>query len=229
MPLLIRLNLDDRPGTLAQAASAIAECGGNILAMDVADYDLDNKTVTDDFVVDLPASGGDYLVEQLCQLPGCLVEFTRPTLLTELHRELEFMSNLVLGERPSLDLLASLVPAIVRCDWAAIIQVNDDAAFVSHASAHASRIRWTSLPWMPLVQAKTLDAGADWVPASWHSSDLAIAAAPMDRYTSVLACRTAGPRFLRLEVEQLAQAATLAGRLLPGVEMSYTFPTTVTG
>lgn len=212
MQILVRLILDDRPGALSHAAAAIADIGGNILGMDVVDHD--GTTVVDDFVVQLHDAKPAELAQLLASLPGTLVECVRVTPQTELHRELELISTLAAAERPSLDLLARLVPAIVRCDWAVVISSGNSAATITYASVHGPRIRWTSLPWLPLEKAMTLDANEDWVPSSLQSDALSLAAAPVNSETSVLACREEGPSFRPREVERLAQLGQLAGRLL---------------
>jgi len=213
--VLVRLILDDRPGALSHATAAIADVGGNILGMDLVDSD--ETTVVDDFVVQLDDAEPEALAQRLASLPGAVVECVRVTPQTELHRELELISTLAADPKPSLDLLARLVPGIIRCDWAVVVSSAGSAVAVTHASGHGPRIRWTSLPWLPLERAKTLDAAEDWVPPSWHSGTLSLAAAPVDAETSVLACRGAGPAFRPREVNRLAQLGRLAGRLLETV------------
>ncbi|MDQ1710437.1 MAG: hypothetical protein QOG49_1822 [Frankiaceae bacterium] len=47
-----RVELPDRPGRLAALTGAVADCGGNILALDV--QALDGTRVADELLVDLP-------------------------------------------------------------------------------------------------------------------------------------------------------------------------------
>jgi hypothetical protein len=217
--ILARLVLDDRPGALSRAAAAIADAGGDIVAMDVVDRD--HSTVTDDFVVELnpeDSGGPETMANRLSEVPGVVVECVRQTPLAELHRELELITTLAVDPRPSLDrldLLARLVPAIIRCDWAVVVSSAGSAVGITHASIRGPRIRWASLPWLPLRGATTIDPDEQWVPSAWHGETLALAAAPIDPRTSVLACRSGGPHFRPREVEQLGQLGALAGRLLP--------------
>ena len=180
--------------------------------MDVVEHD--GTTAVDDFVVELDETKSEELTQLLSTLPGIVVESVRVTPQTELHRELELISTLAGAARPSLDLLARLVPAIVRCDWAVVISSANSAPTITYASVHGPRIRWTSLPWLPLEGATTLDAAGDWAPSSLQSEKLSLAAAPVNSETSVLACREEGPSFRPREVERLAQLGRLAGRLL---------------
>jgi hypothetical protein len=218
--VLVRLVLEDRPGALSRAAAAIAEVGGDIVTMDVVDRN--DSTVTDDFVVELSPSSSANLegvANRLGEVPGVTVECLRPTPQTELHRELELITKLAVDSQLSLDrldLLARLIPAIIRCDWAAVLTSAGPAVGITHSSVSGPRIRWTNLPWLPLRGATTLDPDAPWVPSAWHGGGmLALAAAPIDARTSVLACRTGGPDFRPREVVELGQLGALAGRLLP--------------
>jgi hypothetical protein len=220
MRVLIRLVLEDRPGALSRAAAAIAEAGGDIVAMDVVDRN--HTTVTDDFVVELNPRGSvdlESVANRLSEVRGVVVECLRPTPQAELHRELELITELAVDSRLSLDrldLLARLIPAIIRCDWAAVLRSAGTAVGITHSSVSGPRIRWTNLPWLPLRGATTLDPDEPWVPSAWHGAGmLALAAAPIDSRTSVLACRSGGPDFRPREVVQLGQLGALAGRLFP--------------
>jgi hypothetical protein len=212
MQVLLRLILDDRPGSLAAATAAIAGIGGNIIAMDVVDRE--GSAVIDDFVIQLDDVDPTEIARALGDEPGISVDCVRVTPQVELHRELELISTLATSPRPSLDLLARLVPAIVLCDWAVIISSVGSGVAVTHASANGPRVRWTSLPWMPLSSPATLDANGTWVPSSLHAEHLSLCAAPIDLRTSVLACRFDGPSFRPPELARLARLGSLAGSLL---------------
>lgn len=220
MFVLVRLVLDDRPGALARAAGAIAEAGGDIVAMDVVDRD--GGSVTDDFVVELSSGGSgdlDALADRLNGVSGLVVECVRPTPEAELHRELELITTFAVDGIPSLDrldLLARLVPAIVYCDWAAVLTGTGSTVGITHSSGSGPRIRWTSLPWLPLSSATALEFDERWVPLGWQRGEtLALAAAPINRQTHVLVCRSSGPHFRTREVALLGQLGALAGRSLP--------------
>jgi hypothetical protein len=213
MQVLVRLILEDRPGSLSSATAAIARIGGNILAMDVVDRE--GTSVVDDFVIQLDDVDPAEITRALTGESGIVVDCVRVTPQVELHRELELISTLATSPRPSLELLARLVPAIVVCDWAVIISSAGSGVAITHASTNGPRVRWTSLPWMPLERATTLDADESWVPSSLHSEKLSLSAAPVDEHTCVLACRFEGPSFRRQEVERLARLGRLAGSLLP--------------
>jgi hypothetical protein len=218
--VLVRLVLEDRPGALARAAGAIAEVGGDIVAMDV--IDRENGSVTDDFVIEWSSGdSGDLaiLAQRLNEVSGAVVECVRPTPEAELHRELELITTFAVDSLPSLDrldLLARLIPAMLRCDWAAVLSCTGSTVGITHSSGSGPRIRWGSLPWLPLHGATTLDFDERWVPAGWQRGEmLALAAAPINPQTNVLVCRSSGPLFRPREVVQLGQLGALAGRLLP--------------
>ena len=215
MKALIRLVLDDRPGALAQAAAAIAQAGADIVAVDVVERD--GSQVVDDFIVELKDHAGislEPLANRLRREPGIVIDCLRPTPQAELHRELELLTRLAVDQKPSLDLLVRLIPAIVRCDWAVMISSAGIGVGVTHASIAGPRIRWTSLPWLPLSEAAAIDPDGQWVPWRWYSDGVAFGAAPIDSKTTILACRSDGPSFLKQEISHLGQLATLAGQLL---------------
>lgn len=220
MRVLVRLVLEDRPGALSRAAAAIAAVGGDIVTMDVVDRN--HSTVTDDFVVELGHGSPvdlEGMASRLGEEPGVVVECLRPTPRGELQSELELITRLASDSRLSLDrldLLARLTPAIIRCDWAAILTSSGSAVGITQSSLSGPRIRWTNLPWLPLGGPTTLDPHEPWVPSAWHGGgSLALGAAPIDPRTSVLACRNGGPDFRPREVVQLGQLGALAGRLWP--------------
>lgn len=213
MQVLVRVILDDRPGALSGATAAIAQAGGNILGMDVVERD--DHRVIDDFVVQFDEVDLNSITARLIANPNFEVDCVRVTPQVELHQELELISTLATSPRPSLELLARLVPAIIHCDWSVVISSAGSGVAITHASANGPRVRWTSLPWLPLHVATSLDVDDDWVPSSMYSDDISLAAAPVDATTSVLACRWDGPSFRPREVARLGQLARLAGRLLP--------------
>ena len=212
MLVLVRLILDDRPGALSTATAAIAASGGNILGLDVIERDA--NSVIDDFVVHFDEIDLEAIASSLSTNPDFVVDCVRMTPEVEFHQELELISTLATTPRPSLELLARLVPAIVHCDWAVVVSSAGSGTAVTHASANGPRIRWTTLPWMPMHVAASLDVSDDWVPSSIYSESLALAAAPIDSSTCVLACRWDGPTFRSREIVRLGQLARLAGRLL---------------
>ena len=209
----VRLILDDCPGALSHAAAGIADVGGNIVWLDVVEQD--GKTVVDDFVVELASTSRDELAQHLRSLSGVAVDCVRTAPDFDLHQEIELISSLASNPRPSLDLFARLVPAIVRCDWAVVISSVGPAHVITHTSANGPRIRWVSLPWIPIEKPVVFDKGEDWIPSAWHSDALGLLAAPIAGNTCVLTCRKMGPQFRPSEIERLTQLGQLAGRLLP--------------
>jgi hypothetical protein len=210
---LVRLILNDRPGALSAATAAIAQAGGNILGMDVVERDEDR--VIDDFVVQFDNVDPTSITALLAENSDFEVDCIRVTPQVELHQELELISTLATSPRPSLELLARLVPAMVHCDWSVVVSSAGSGVAITHASANGPRIRWTSLPWLPLHVATSLDVDDNWVPSSMYSDNLSLAAAPIDATTCILACRWVGPTFRPREIARLGQMARLAGRLLP--------------
>jgi hypothetical protein len=175
----------------------------------------DGSSVVDDFVVELASASRDELARHLRSLSGVAVDCVRAAPAFDLHQEIELFASLASDPRPSLDLFARLVPAIVRCDWAVVISSVGPAHVITHASANGPRIRWASLPWIPIEKPVVFDEEEDWIPSAWHSDAIALVAAPITDNTCVLACRETGPQFRPSEIERLTQLGQLAGRLLP--------------
>lgn len=213
MLAFVRLILDDRPGALSRAAAGIADVGGNIVWLDVVERE--RTTVVDDFIVELAETSLEGLADHLRALPDVVVDCVRVAPSFDLHQEIDLISSLASSPRPSLDLFARLVPAIVRCDWAVVISSVGPAHVIAHASAHGPRIRWANLSWIPIEKPVVFDASEEWIPSAWHTASLALVAAPIVEKTCVLACRKLGPSFRPSEIDRLTQLGELAGRLLP--------------
>lgn len=70
----VRIEMEDRPGSLAGVAEAIAGRGGNVVAIDV--QEVDDHHVCDELVVDLPDAVGE--AELAAALVGVGASTTRP-------------------------------------------------------------------------------------------------------------------------------------------------------
>lgn len=52
-PFRLRVELPDRPGALARVAGVIAECGGDVISVDI--HELDGDVAVDEIVVEVPS------------------------------------------------------------------------------------------------------------------------------------------------------------------------------
>jgi hypothetical protein len=211
---LLRVQLDDRPGSLGALAVALGSAGADILSLDVVDRGPGN--VIDDLVVDLPPGlMPDSLITAAETLNGVRVDSLRPhTGLLEAHRELELIDHIVAaGNRSAkLQTLADETPRVLRVGWCMVVRGSEFHRLAG--SGGAPETEPDSAPWLPITQAAALD-GTDWVPSVWQEMNTALVAAPLgDPYTAVLAGRPGGPAFRPAEVVRLAYLADIVATIL---------------
>ncbi len=217
---LLRVQLDDRPGSLGSLAVALGSVGADILSLDVVDRGP--GYAIDDLVVELPAGAmPDTLITAAETLNGVRVDSLRPhTGLLEAHRELELIDHIAAaGDRPAkLRVLADETPRVLRVGWCMVVRGPGGSAAEFHrltGSAGAPETEPDSAPWLPIAQAAALDGTADWVPSLWRDLDTTLLAAPLgDPHTAVLLGRPGGPVFRPSEVARLDYLAGIVATLL---------------
>lgn len=205
MSYLLRLVLPDRPGMLGAVATALGQCGADILSLDVVERGADGAV--DDLVVALPPGGmADALITSAQSVPGVVVESLRPYHGgSDLHRDLELVDALAADPARAWSLLVEHAPGVFRAGWALLLEPGPT---VLHASAGAPEVRDLELPWLPLRAARRLEPDAPWVPERWQVLGTELVAAPVgspDRV--VLVGRPAGPRYRGSEVLRLSHLA----------------------
>ena len=91
---LLRVQLEDRPGSLGSLAVALGSVGADILSLDVVERAA--GYAVDDLVVELPLGAmPDMLITAAENLQGVYVDSIRPhTGLLEAHRELELIDHI---------------------------------------------------------------------------------------------------------------------------------------
>lgn len=217
---LLRVQLDDRPGSLGSVAVALGAVGADILSLDVVDRGP--GYAVDDLVVELPAGAmPDTLITAAERLGGVRVDSVRPhTGLLEAHRDLELVDRIaaVGGRDAKLQVLVDGAPRVLRVSWCTVVQRTDASTTAVRrvaGSPGAPETRVRDVPWLPLARAAALDGAADWVPAVWRELDTALAAAPLgDPHTAVLLGRPGGPGFRPSEVARLGYLAGIVATLL---------------
>ncbi|NBQ44152.1 MAG: amino acid-binding protein, partial [Mycobacteriaceae bacterium] len=116
---LLRVQLEDRPGSLGSLAVALGTAGADILSLDVVERGA--GFAVDDLVVDLPAGVmPDALITAAEAITGVRVDAIRPhTGLLEAHRELELIDHVAAaGDRHSkLAMLVEEAPRVLRVGW----------------------------------------------------------------------------------------------------------------
>lgn len=213
---LLRVELEDRPGTLGALAVALGSVGADILSLDVVErgtgYAVDN------LVVDLPAGAmPDALITAAEALKGVRVEAIRPhNGLLEAHRELELIQHVAAADHAEkLRVLVDEAPRVLRVGWCTVVELTEAGPRRVVGSVGAPEKQAASTPWMPISTATALDVTEDWVPQLWQDMDTSLAAAPLgDPRTAMVLARPGGPQFLPSEVARLGYLAGIVANLV---------------
>ena len=214
---LLRVQLEDRPGSLGSLAVALGSVGADILSLDVVERG--SGYAVDDLVIDLPTGAmPDMLITAAEALSGVRVEAIRPhTGLLEAHRELELIDRVAAADNRAekLQVLVNEAPRVLRVGWCTVVGFADGSTHRIAGSHGAPETQTASTPWMPLNHATALDATAEWVPQLWRDMDTTLAAAPLGEPTTALVLgRPGGPHFRPSEVARLGYLAGIIASIL---------------
>ncbi|MGV0791796.1 amino acid-binding protein [Mycolicibacterium sp. XJ1819] len=214
---LLRVQLEDRPGSLGSLAVALGEVGADILSLDVVERA--GGYAIDDLVVELPAGAmPDMLITAAEQLTGVYVDSIRPhTGLLEAHRELELIDQVAAATTKSAKLQALVdgAPRVLRVGWCSVLRLTESGPQRVAGSAGAPETQTAETPWLPIEYAQALDAEADWVPQLWRDMDTTLAAAPLGNpRTALVLARPGGPQFRPSEVARLGYLSGIVATLL---------------
>ena len=212
---LLRVQLEDRPGSLGSLAVALGSVGADILSLDVVERAA--GYAIDDLVVELPAgSMPDMLITAAENLNGVYVDAIRPhTGLLEAHRELELIDHVaaVDGKQKRLQVMVDEAPRVLRVGWCTVIELTESGPKRVVGSPGAPETQAAETPWLPLDHATTLDD--EWAPQLWRDMDTTLAAAPLgDHRTAVVLGRPGGPQFRPSEVARLGYLAGIIATIL---------------
>ncbi len=214
---LLRVQLEDRPGSLGSLAVALGTVGADILSLDVVERGT--GYAVDDLVVDLPAGAmPDMLITAAEQIKGVYVDAIRPhTGLLEAHRELELIDHIAAadGKAKKLQVLADEAPRVLRVGWCTVVRLTESGPERIVGSHGAPETQAAETPWLPLDHAEALDGAAEWVPQLWRDMDTTLAAAPLGSFqTAVVLGRPGGPLFRPSEVARLGYLAGIVATIL---------------
>ncbi len=213
---LLRVQLEDRPGSLGSLAVALGSVGADILSLDVVERGA--GYAIDDLVVDLPIGAmPDSLITAAEHLQGVYVDIIRPhTGLLEAHRELELIDHVAAADKQDkLQVLADEAPKVLRVGWCTVLRLTEGGLDTIVGSSGAPETHAEAAPWLPIEHAEVLDGTAAWVPQVWRDIDTTLAAAPLgDHRTAVLLGRPGGPAFRPSEVARLGYLAGIVATIL---------------
>jgi hypothetical protein len=212
----LRVQLEDRPGSLGSLAVALGSVGADILSLDVVERSA--GYAVDDLVVELPVGAmPDMLITAAEQIKGVHVDSVRPhTGLLEAHRELELIDHVAAAPRArQLQMLVDAAPRVLRVGWCSVVRLTEAGPERVAGSHGAPETQTAETPWLPLQRAEALDADADWVPPLWRDMATTLAAAPLgDPRTAVVLGRPGGPLFRPSEVARLGYLAGIVATIL---------------
>ena len=214
---LLRVQLEDRPGSLGSLAVALGTVGADILSLDVVERG--EGYAVDDLVVDLPAGAmPDSLITAAESLNGVRVETIRPhTGLLEANRELELIDRVAAAgaRQDKLQVLVDEAPRVLRVGWCTVVEHTEAGPRRIAGSPGAPETQAAATPWLPISRAAALDASEAWVPQLWRDMDTTLAAAPLgDPGTAVVLGRPGGPQFRPSEVVRLGYLAGIVATLV---------------
>jgi hypothetical protein len=214
---MLRVQLEDRPGSLGSLAVALGSVGADILSLDVVERGT--GYAIDDLIVDLPPGAmPDMLITAAENLRGVRVDSIRPhTGLLEAHRELELVDHIAAapGKPAKLQALADKAPRVLRVGWCTVVKLTESGIDRMVGSHGAPETHLNEVPWLPLDTAKALDGEADWMPQVWRDMNTTLAAAPLgDARTAVVLGRPGGPEFRPSEVARLGYLAGIVATIL---------------
>ena len=147
---LLRVQLEDRPGSLGSLAVALGSVGADILSLDVVERGP--GYAIDDLVVVLPQGAmPDMLITAAERLEGVRVDTIRPhTGLLEAHRELELIDHIAAAadRAARLQVLADEAPRVLRVGWCTVVRISAAGLQRIVGSPGAPETQATSAPWL---------------------------------------------------------------------------------
>ena len=201
MPIHLRVDLPDRPGSLAQLTREFAAAGADVLSVHVTDRA--GGRVVDDFLLSWPQDRNEEPLSRAVEsVPGSRVlGLRRVATIPEENATLDLVTHVLWQPHRAVETLVDLLPAVADADWAAAL-LRGATGQLLHSSAGAP----LPLPALPGDLPRA-------VAFSHTAGQLVSVPVPGADVTVVLA-RVVGPPFLRREVDEVARVVELVIALL---------------
>lgn len=214
MSYLLRVTIDDRPGSLGQLAVSLGSVAADIISLEV--IERGDGWAVDDIVVDLPLGALPDTLITAAAKAGAHVDSVRPYAgVLDTHRELELVDHVATAHGDRLQILVDDAPHVLRTSWATVVTATDSGAAVTVCgSPGAPETPLESASWLPLPAATTVDPHDGGVPQAWRDSDTRLVAAPLDGANrALLLGRVGGPDFRPAEVARLGYLIGIIGSI----------------
>lgn len=212
---LLRVYLQDRPGSLGLLAVQLGSVGADILSLEVVERG--DGYAVDDLVVDVaPGALPDSLITAAEKVKGVRVDSIRPYAgVLDTHRELELVDRVATADTDRLQILVDNAPRVLRVSWAMVLTRGGSGVLRLFGSSGAPETPLTRADWLPVEHATQLDPDGDWVPDAWREADTRMAAAPLGSGTkAILLGRAGGPDFRPSEIARLGYLAGIVSTVL---------------
>ncbi|GAB20781.1 hypothetical protein GOEFS_132_00120 [Gordonia effusa NBRC 100432] len=216
MAFLLRVYLEDRPGSLGMLAVALGSVGADIASLEVVERG--EGYAVDDIVVDLsPGSLPDALITAAENVTGVRVDSIRPyDGVLDTHRELELVDHVATAAATKrLQVLVDEAPRVLRVSWATVLTAGPTGVVQLFGSSGSPETHLAQADWLPLARPVQLDSDAAWVPEPWRDMDTRMAAAPLgDGRKALLLGRMGGPDFRPSEIARLGYLTGIVSTVL---------------
>lgn len=212
---LLRVYLQDRPGSLGLLAVQLGSVGADILSLEVVERG--DGYAVDDLVVEVaPGALPDSLITAAEKVKGVRVDSIRPYAgVLDTHRELELVDRVATADTDRLQILVDNAPRVLRVSWAMVLTRGGSGVLRLFGSSGAPETPLTRADWLPVEHVTQLDPDGDWVPDAWREADTRMAAAPLGSGTkAILLGRAGGPDFRPSEIARLGYLAGIVSTVL---------------
>jgi len=200
MMLRLRVEVADRPGSLARLAGVLAAFRGDVTQVTVM-HRADGVAVDDVWMTVASATPAEEIYAAISQLPGTrLLGWRAAAAPVEFDAQLDFLAYLFAAPQRGLEAFVDMLPAVVDADWAAVRPT--DGAIAYHS-----------------------DDGEGGGPAEMHLDD-AIAELPVADGVTVLVGRRQELPWHPVEVRRMASVMELATLFIKNCAASTALPMT---